>query len=67
MAQEFLTMLNILGDITVKAIRIKTELEGVSWKKIIFFLYERFFFERNQWLVHLEKEEPMPIRRGQEP
>ena len=46
-------MINILADISVQCVKSKQKLSRYQWRKSIYFIYERFLFERDQLLLNL--------------
>jgi hypothetical protein len=46
--EEYLTMINILGNICVKSVRNRNELNEFPWRKVVYFIYERFCYQREK-------------------
>jgi hypothetical protein len=41
-----LLLVNTLGDMTVRAVKLKDKLNDLNWRQITYFIYERFHHER---------------------
>jgi hypothetical protein len=50
---EFILLINTLGDITVRAVRNKDKLGDLNWRLATYYLYERFEFERSKIITCL--------------
>ena len=61
--QQNLTMINILGDISVNCVRNKAHLKQTKWRVSVFFLYERFYWERVELLKYLKSAEVQKLIR----
>jgi hypothetical protein len=56
-------MINILGDITVRSVKIKDKLTPFNWRISSYFIYERFYYERTKLLEGLKNSNKNVIRR----
>lgn len=45
---ELLMLINTLGDITVRAVKNKDKLGEINWRLPTYFMYERFYLERER-------------------
>jgi len=57
-----LSLINILGDITVKSINLKDKLANFQWRQGIYFIYERFYYERVNFVTNLNSNNKKIVR-----
>lgn len=57
--QEYLQMLNKMGESVAKSSKISKKLEPVEWFTGVYFLYKRFMFERKRVEKMLANKEPI--------
>jgi hypothetical protein len=60
--EEYVFMVNKMGEAVAKTSKISKKLEGVDWYTGLYFLYKRFFHERRKIEKYLLEEKPYLTR-----